>query len=166
MTGIKIDVDRNALRRAKQHVKRTAERAANPAPVWPSVGTYLSHANWKQFTSRGAYYGTPWKPLKPNYYRWKLKSGHGRTMLVLTGKMRTSFTARPMAIEVYSRHHAVFGSDDRLAIFHQFGTRRNGKRAIPARPMMVVTPKVRDDIADIIEQYVTTGRVSSYKTRL
>lgn len=158
-----IKVDRAAQRKVSNRIKDLSKRSRDVSPVWPKVGSYLSHANRKQFTSRGAYYDTPWKPLKPEYRRWKLRSGYGRRTLVLTGAMKASFTTRPMSIERYYKKSAVFGSTSELAIFHQYGTRRNGKPAIPARPIMKTTPKVRKTINSMIEYYVVHGKAPYVK---
>jgi phage virion morphogenesis protein len=160
---VRIQVDRVSVRRAKWKIKAIASRADNLTPAWPKVGSYLSQANRKQFTSRGAYYGTPWKPLKPAYAQWKLRNGYGRRVLVLTGAMKISFISRPMSVERYYKQSAVFGSDNRLAPFHQYGTHRNGKPAIPARPIMKVTPKVAADIKAMLQEYVVNGKIPSVK---
>lgn len=156
--SVKITV--TGLHDAKQQLRGMSHRAQDLRPAWPKVGSYISQSNRKQFTSKGAYYGTPWKPLKPEYAAWKLHHGHGRRMLVVTGTMKMSFTSRPMSIEKYYRKKAVFGSDNRLAAYHQYGTRRNGKRAIPARPMMKATPKLKRDVAQIVLTYVVHGKVA------
>lgn len=161
-----LTVDRNALRRAKQRVKRIGERSADPSPAWPRVGSYLSNTSYRQFVTKGSYYGTPWKPLKPDYAHWKLQHGYGRTMLVLTGKLKASLVSRPMSVEEYRGKSAVFGTDNRLAVFHQYGTHRNGKPVLPARPIVVVTSKISKDIQDIFTEYILTGRIATVKGRI
>ena len=155
-----VTIEKTGLRSTKMRVKAMSTRAQNLTPVWPKVGSYLSQSNRKQFTSKGAYYGKSWKPLEPEYALWKLRHGYGRRMLVQSGAMKLSFTSRPMSVERYYRQSAVFGSNNRLAVFHQYGTRRNGKRAIPARPMMKATRKVKKDIGQMIGEYVTHGKVA------
>lgn len=157
-----VKIDRTALRRVKHKVKRVGERADNPITVWPRVGSYLSNVTYRQFVTRGAYHGTPWQPLKPWYAQWKLRAGYGRTMLVLTGRLKASWVSRPMSIERYTRHKGTFGSDNPLVVFHQYGTRRG----LPARKMLVVTPKMVNDISDIFAEYVTTGRIGTVKHRI
>lgn len=130
-------------------------RMKNLEPAWVKVGSYLSQVNRRQFATEGAYLGKPWKPLKPDYLQWKVRNGYGgRKTLVQTGALRASFTSRPMSLEVISGNKAMFGSTDRKAVWHQHGTHRNGKRAIPARPIIVKTPKLSRDIADIIAEYI------------
>ena len=131
-----------------------AARAKNPEPAWKNVGSYMAAAERRQWATQGSYFGTPWKPLKPDYMVWKAKRGYSSHILMQTGSMRLSFTSRPMAIEVYSGSSARFGSNHPLAKYHQKGTRRNGKRVNPPRPMMKVTRKVRADVKSILADYV------------
>lgn len=140
---------RNLTGQARR-ARKMAERASNLTPAWPRVGAYLSAANRRQFQTEGAYYGTPWAPLSPDYMQWKVRNGYSRRTLVMTGQMRASFTSRPLPIERYSRRSAKFGSNSPIAKYHQHGTRH-----MPARPIMVATPVVMDNISTIIADYVT-----------
>lgn len=126
----------------------------NTTPMWSNVGSYLSASVKRQFATEGAYYGRPWKPLKPRYAAWKATRGYSGKILVQTGAMRASFVSRPMGIEVYSGKSAIFGSADQKAIWHQFGTHRNGKRVNPPRPMFVITAKVRQDVLTIMKEHI------------
>lgn len=156
-----IAVDVSGLQDAKTRIKAINVRAKNLTPMWPKVGSYLAAVNRKQFTTRGVYLGTPWSPLQPEYASWKLSHGYGRRPLVLSGALKTSYTSRPMSVERYYKKSALFGSSNRLAPYHQHGTRRNGKRAIPARPVMAMTPQVKRDIGNMIGEYVVNGKVAA-----
>lgn len=134
-----------------------AVRARNPEPAWENVGSYLSAAERRQWATSGSYFGTPWRPLKPDYLLWKAKHGYSSHILMQTGSLRMSFSSRPMSIEVYNGSSARFGSNHPLAKYHQHGTRRHGKRVNPPRPMMKVTRKVRADVKQILANYVTNG---------
>lgn len=158
-----ITVDASGLKKVKAKIRVMSKRVQNPSPAWKSVGSYIAASNRRQFATHGAYYGTPWKPLKPNYAQWKVRSGYGRKTLVRTGAMRASFVSRPMAIEKYYRNYAEFGSDYWLVKFHQNGTFRNGKRANPPRPMMKKTRKMTADVTSIVKEYVINGRASVRK---
>lgn len=142
----------------KRRLRTIEKRADNPEGAWPRVGAYLSRNVRRQFVTEGSHLGRKWKPLKKSYRLWKVRNGYGRKILVQTGSMRDSFVKRPMAIEDYRGRSAVFGSDHPLAPFHQYGTRRGGKRAIPARPMLIITKEVRQDIREILAKYVTGKR--------
>lgn len=160
---MRVQMDRQGLRDVKYKVRGIARRSENLTPVWPRLGSFLAQANRRQFTSHGAYYGTPWAPLKPDYAQWKLRNGYGRKTLVLSGGMKASFTSRPMAIEKYYKQSATYGSDHWLAKFHQYGTHRNGKQANPPRPMMVKNRAVVKAARDMIDSYVKTGKISAVR---
>jgi phage gpG-like protein len=137
-------------------LQEMAARAKNPQAAWVNVGSYLAAVNRRQFATQGAYLnGVPWKPLKPYYLQWKVKSGYSKRILMQSGAMRLSFTSRPMAVEVYSGSSARFGSDHPLAKYHQYGTKRNGKRVNPKRQIVKVTPKVRGDVKTILANHIT-----------
>lgn len=155
-----VTIDIKGLRSAQGRLNGMSARAKDLRPMWPKVGSYISQSNRKQFTSRGTYYGKAWKPLKPEYAAWKRKQGYGRRPLVISGALKASFTSRPMSVERYYKKKAVFGSNNELAPYHQYGTRRNGKRVIPARPMMKATRKVQRDIAKMMKQYIVDGKVA------
>lgn len=138
----------------KRRLRAMGERVDNPEPAWPRVGRMLSLAVRKQFLTKGAYMGTPWRPLKPDYLLWKVLNGYPWQTLVMRGDLRDSFVERPMSVETYLGKSAVFGSNDRKVVWHQFGTFRNGKRVNPARPMLVVNQMIRDEVVDIMRKYV------------
>ncbi len=155
-----VSIDNNDLKAVKFRMKVISKRVQNPTPAWRKVGSYLAAANRKQFATEGAYYGKPWRPLKPDYLQWKIKSGYSRKTLVRTGAMRASFVSRPMDIEQYRGKTAVFGSDHPLAKFHHYGTQRNGKRVNPPRPIMVKTRKTVSDVTSIVQNYIVGNKVS------
>lgn len=156
-----MTVSTGDLRKIKMRIKAMSKRVQNPEPAWRKMGSYFAAANRRQFSTHGMYYGTPWKPLKPDYLQWKIKNGYSRRTLVKTGSMRVSFTSRPMAIERYYKDSAVFGSNHEIAPFQHYGTFRNGKRAIPPRPIMVKTRKVVRDVKQIMQDYITGSKIST-----
>lgn len=140
--------------RVARHLRGVGNRAQNVLPVWPKVGNYLSSRVQRQFLSNGAQFNTPWKPLKPEYRLWKMRNGFGNKTLIMSGEMKRSFTGRPMDIELYSPQSATFGSSNQKAVWQHYGTRRNGKRVIPPRKILVLTREVRADIKDIVGRYI------------
>ena len=138
----------------KRRLRAMGRRINNPEPAWPRVGRFLSLTVRKQFITKGAHLGTPWKPLKPDYLLWKVMRGYPWQTLVMDGSLRDSFVERPMSVESYLGKSAVFGSDDRKVVWHQFGTFRNGKRVNPARPMLVANQHVHDEVTDILRRYI------------
>lgn len=141
-----------------RRLRLISKRIEDPSPAWPRVGSYISRQMRTQFATEGAHLGTPWQPLKPKYRLWKLKHGYSRKILVQSGKMRQSFVGRPMDIERYGKKTATFGSNDQKAIWHHNGTRRNGRRVNPPRPILNVTPQMAKGVTDIVTAYVIGKR--------
>lgn len=139
-------------------LKDMSKRTQDVSPAWPRVGRFMSGVARKQFSTKGAFLNTKWKPLKPEYRLWKVRNGYSRSILVKTGDMRSGFTGRPMDIEEYHRDYAIFGSSDPIAKFHQYGTKRNGKKVLPARKILVTTREVRTEVRDMIAQYISKGK--------
>jgi len=149
--------------RAKQEkvvieIRVMEERIRNMPGLWSKIGSFLSLVMRRQFATQGAYLnGRPWKPLSPRYRHWKIEHGYGsRKILVLSGATRQSFTSRPMTYEVHNRRRGRFGSNHDIAVYHQYGTFRNGKRVLPARKIVNVNRKLVLAIRDLIADYLTT----------
>lgn len=138
----------------KRRLRAMAKRVENPEPAWPRVGAFLSMVVRRQFATKGAYLNTPWDPLKPEYLLWKTVNGYPRQTLVMDGSLRRSFVGRPMDIETYKGASAKFGSSSDLAVWHQRGTHRNGKRVNPPRPMLFINEPVAEEITDILRRYI------------
>lgn len=139
------------------NLRKVARSADNIEPVWARFGLYLSRQVARQFSSRGAFFGTPWKPLTAKYRLAKRRSGGGSRLLVQSGQLRESFVGRPMRIEKYMGDSAEYGSDLDKAIWHQRGTHRNGKRVNPPRPMLVVRPQHRKFLKRLLKAHILGG---------
>lgn len=146
------------LRRVARTIRTMDRRADNMIPVWRQIGSYIARNNRKQFTTRGRHYGTPWKPLSPRTLADKLRRGYGRAPLVRTGDLKRDFVGRPMGVEVYTPKKATYGSNKQLAVWQQYGTRRNGKRHIPPRVIMRITKDLRAEIHRRIQAHVMKGK--------
>lgn len=144
----------NALKTSERDLKDLIRRVQRPEVVWRRVGSYLSMSIRRQFATEGSYHGRPWRPLKPDYLQWKIRNGYSRKTLVQTGAMKASFVSRPMSIEKYYGKYAVYGSDNELAKYHQYGTRKDGKQINPPRPMLVASKRTKAAIRGIIEDYL------------
>lgn len=88
-----------------------------------------------QFATQGSAFGSPWPPRNPD-------RSPGRPLLVLTGRLRGSWTDQenPEHVEEIlagpgSEVIGLFGTAVPYAGFHEFGTRR-----LPAKP--VLTPQL------------------------
>jgi phage gpG-like protein len=127
------------------------------AVVWRRAGSRIARDNRRQFATKGAFQGTPWKPLAASTLRQKLAKGYKRQMLRRTDALFHSFTSRPMGIEVINRLDAHFGSPLMTAIWQQGGTFRNGKRHIPPRPIQKLNPAARKEIVEMVTKHVMRG---------
>lgn len=154
MTRSKSFIVINRAEITKRRLRAMSRRIENPEIVWPRVGRFLSLVVRRQFATKGTYLGTPWAPLQPDYMLWKVMNGFPRQTLVMRGDLKDSFVGRPMGVETYRGKSAVFGSNDRKAVWHQYGTMRHGRQVNPPRPMLVVNPMVREEVVDIIRRYV------------
>lgn len=143
---------------AALRLRNLSERAENIEPVWARFGLYLSRQVGRQFSSRGSWFGTPWKPLTPQYRLQKRRSGNGSKLLVSSGELKESFTGRPMKVERYSAKSAIYGSDLDTAIWHQHGTHKDGKQVNPPRPMLVRTPRMSKFLKRLIKQHLTNTK--------
>ena len=130
------------------------KRVQVPDRAWKRVGIYMSREMHKQFSTRGANFGTPWAPLAESTKRQKRRLGFTPAPLVRTGRLKRGFTQRPMDIYETRGMIAKFGSSYPIAAYQHFGTRRNGRQHIPARKILKATPKMRNDVRDILEKYI------------
>lgn len=140
--------------KTKAAINAVALRTRRPTPAWPKVGVVMNKAVAKQFATKGAYFGTPWKPLTPRYLSWKLAHGFPRDILIMTGQMRGTLVSRPMNIEEYMGNRAVFGTSNQKAIWHHHGTRYRGQQVNPPRPILKATQPLAEDVADVLAEYI------------
>lgn len=144
-----------------RNIRAIGVRAEHMQVVGPSIGSMLSRAVQRQFSTKGAYMGTPWRPLSPATLADKARRGYATpNPLVRTGRLKMSFVGRPMSVEKYGARGFEFGSSLPLAVWQQKGTRRNGRRHIPPRKMLVITRGIRADITKKIANYVVKGRLT------
>jgi phage gpG-like protein len=144
-------------RRAVAKIDGIKERVEHPQPLFLYLSKIVGRDVRKNFASHGVFFGRPWQPLKPDYRVWKVAQGYPRSILVMTGELRDTFTSTPGNIISMTEKSVTFGSTDRKAVWHQFGTHRNGKRVNPPRPMLFMNPVLREDIMTATENYIMRG---------
>lgn len=149
-----LHYDHKAGKRVSAQLRNLAARAEDVTPAWPKVGAYLSRQVRRQFATRGKHMGTPWKPLAKSTMKQKRRLGLPRVPLVRSGAMKASFIGRPMDIEKYEKTKATFGSSLKTALWQQEGTERHGKRHIPPRPVLKMTPEIKQGARDIIKKHI------------
>lgn len=148
-----VTVKVNGADKVAAKIRGYGYRTKELQPVWPEVHAYFRRAVNRQFATEGAYFGRPWRPLRPGYRLWKIRHGFSRKILVRTGEMKKSFRWQRI-----SPNSAMYGSSNQKAVWHHHGTRRHGKRVNPPRPIIVITRKVRRDVRDIFADHIA-GRV-------
>lgn len=148
------------LQGVAREIRAMGHRVDDISPVGPRIGALLSSAVRRQFTTKGAYLGTPWRALSARTIADKVAKGlPAPSPLVRSGALKVSFIGRPMRIEKYGKDSLTYGSDLKRAMWQQKGTHRNGKRHIPPRVMLKIGREQRSQISDIIEKYVAKGKV-------
>lgn len=152
-----VEVTLGDTRSAKRKLEGMKRRTQVPDRAWKKVGIYMSREMHKQFSTRGANFGTPWRPLAESTLREKRRLGFTPAPLVRTGRLKRGFTQRPMDIFETRGKIAKFGSSYPIAAYQHFGTRRFGRQHIPARPILKVTFKMRKDVRDIIARFIQGG---------
>ena len=95
----------------------------------------------ESFASRGRSTGTAWAPLSPANAAWKNSAYPGRPLLVLTGRMKESFSASSRDL-IYNRKQKNYkmltlGTRVPYAGYHQSGTSK-----MPRRPLFVVKQQI------------------------
>lgn len=141
------------MRKVARAIKRMDRNADNLTTVWRRAGSRIARDNRRQYATKGAFQGTPWKPLAKSTLRRKKR----KTILRETGALHRSFTGRPMGIEIYGPTEAHFGSPLQTAIWQQGGTFMNGRRHIPPRVIQKLNPATRKEIIQMVVKHVLRG---------
>jgi len=144
-----LEYDAKALRKLK---RRLDNAQLDMLKVGPKVGNVVARHIRRQFATKGAHFGTPWKPLKPATIKEKVSKGFPRAPLVRTGGMKIGVTKTPLDIEWFTNTSGHFGTDRQTAIWQHGGTKRNGKRVIPPRPILRVTREIEDDVVALLRK--------------
>lgn len=140
---VKVDKDQpiEALKNMEKAVK-------DLRPVFRKAEKDLSDIYTKHFTSNGS---GKWKPLDAEYGAWKSANYPGRGTLVQSGNLFR--TIKKFSVREINKNNARFGTDAKVAKFHQYGTWSMPKREIIFEPPLFARRLARD-IADHIEDSV------------
>lgn len=142
----------NANRNEKALKRKIKNIHGDMTHVGPKIGNIIARHARRNFATKGAHFGEPWKPLKASTIKQKLKGGFTRQPLVRTGDLKAGLTKSPMDKEYYAITFGVYGTGQQVAKWQQLGTFRKGKRAIPPRILLKVTPEMRRDVVDLIRK--------------
>lgn len=124
-------VNKAEWQRVAREIKAMRERAQDVSPAWEALLTWFSEQNFQQFLTRGARWGTPWRPISEDWRSYKVAQGHAQDILIMTGRLAHSLTLRPLGVEHITGREVSAGTNVPYARFHQTGTRRG----LPARPL-------------------------------
>ena len=116
-----------------------------------TVASYFWTVNQENFDSQGK--PEKFKPLSPNYKRWKDKHYPGKKILQLSGRLYDSLTAQNQAdsqdtIKIITRKYAELGTQVPYADFHYYGTRK-----MPSRKPVQLADKHRVVMTRIIHRW-------------
>lgn len=146
MTRITLDV--LGTRQVDRTLTRWADALKDARPLWEELAAEFGRANAQQFGSQGAASGG-WAALSPGYAEWKARHYPGAPILVRTGALMRSLTARPYGVERITRDSLTVGTNIDYAWYHQHGTSR-----MPARPPVEFTDARRREWVRIIQRHV------------
>lgn len=145
MTHVDIKVDKDKPLEALKNMRKAAK---DLRPVFRKAEKDLSDIYTKHFTSNGS---GQWKPLDAEYGAWKSANFPGRPTLVRSGALFNSI--KKFSVREIKKDSARFGTDAKVAKFHQYGTFSMPKREIIFEPPLFAK-KLAKEIADHIEDAV------------
>lgn len=145
MIRVQVKVDTDKPVEALKNIEKAVE---DLRPVFRKAEKDLSDIYTKHFTSNGS---GKWKPLDAEYGAWKSANYPGRPTLVQSGNLFR--TIKKFSVREINKNNARFGTDAKVAKFHQYGTWSMPKREIIFEPPLFAR-KLARDIADHIEDSI------------
>lgn len=149
LTG--MDKVRNALK----EIRRKTE---NLMPVWPAIRDEFYNIEKERFESQNK---GRWRPLSPNYAKWKNANYPGKPIMVLTGDLKKSLTSLS-AGSIYrpDKRSVELGTDILYARAQHFGTRERGggrgQSRLPPRPLISIIKSNVNKMRKIMDRYLDT----------
>jgi hypothetical protein len=152
-----ITITAEGLAAVRQHFFDMALRSRDLSPAWEEFLTWWAEMNKEQFSSRGARWRTPWKPLAPSTVRQKRNQGFLSESLVRTTSLRGELTRRPLGVEHIRAQEVTGGTSLSYAKFHQRGTKK-----MPARRLVNAEAVTREGAASsVIASWIIHGEPST-----
>jgi len=142
---VQVHVDTDKVEQALENIQ---EAVKDLRPVFRKAEKDLSDIYTNHFTSNGS---GKWKPLDAEYGAWKSANYPGRPTLVQGGGLFR--TIRKFSVREINKTSASFGTDAKVAKFHQYGTWSMPKREIIFEPPLFAQ-KLAKEIADHLEDSV------------
>lgn len=157
MTDWSVDYDDEMM---KARLRAFASLLLDLRPFWPKVVPLFVGWMNEQFASEGAYWGTPWAPLSPEYAMRKAVMFPGKGILIAEGDLRRESshpsrraTQRTLTLTIQWRKRKRKGRERRVLDprWHQLGTDR-----MPARPLLgqILPPPAQRELENAAEEYV------------
>lgn len=142
---IQIHIEKDEVENALENIQ---EAIRDMRPVFRKAEKDLADIYTRHFATNG---GGTWKPLDAKYGAWKSANYPGRIPLVQSGNLFR--TIRKFTVREINKTSASFGTDAKVAKFHQYGTWSMPKREIIFEPPFFAR-KLAEDIANHIEDAV------------
>lgn len=150
MSPIRLEVNVGNYREVSRELMRVKAHLEHPQEAFGAFADQLVRWNRENFESEGAAVGHRWSPLSPAYAEWKAVHFPGRPILVRTGRLKKSLTARPMGIEHITSEYVELGTDVPYAQYHQRGSRR-----LPQRKPVHLNEQMKRDLMKLLQRYLT-----------
>lgn len=135
---VRIDVDD---RDAQKYLNSMNDRGEDFRPLFRKAEKELSKAYTKNFLTNGSLVGG-WKPLDKQYGSWKSRNYPGASTLIQSGKLFRSI--RRFSVREIGKRTATFGTDVKVAKFHQYGTWSMPERRVIFEPPMFAKNLAKD----------------------
>lgn len=150
MAGAELTLTLEGMEAFQKKLGQLTHRLAQPRVAMAEVAGYLEEITRENFNQQRSPDGHAWAPLSPRYAKRKKALGvpiqkilHGET-LNLRDHMHTAFSDTEASI-------STAGETKKYAATHQFG---DSRRQIAARPFLGLSNADKDEILEIISQYL------------
>ena len=146
------------MARVKNALKKIQRRTSDLRPVWAAIRDEFFKIEDKRFESSNK---GRWRPLSPNYAKWKQANYPGKPIMVLTGDLKASLTSMSKGtIYKPTRRSVSLGTSIKYALAQHFGTKERGggrgQSRLPPRPLIGILKSDANRMKTIIKRYLDT----------
>ena len=144
LMGVQMRVEAREIEALRRRMNELAR--LDTEPLMESVaGEIEEQAKHRIRKTKTAPDGATWEPWSPSYAR-RRESHH--SLLEDTGDLSKTISG------TWGERGAEIGSVLEYAPYHQTGTSRGGRDAIPARPFLGISHENENDIAALVDEFV------------
>lgn len=132
--------------------------------LWPEIHADFLQAVTDQFETQGVRGAGKWRALSPRYAKWKQSKYPGRPILVLTGKLKKSFShsGSPDQIKIFEPLSATFGTKVANEDGYMYpGYHQSVTPPEKRRPFIQLTRRDIDRIVSRMYRYTERGAVKA-----